>query len=226
MLVLVYGLPKSASSYATELARGLAEAAGHDQVQLRERYHEARFVQDLAELEAVCADLPEDAILVLKTHSPRNRTVAELEERGLLKSIATFRDPRDAALSAFEAGELARQQNDTYQTFYTLESLDDAIDFTIKHFDHAEGWLASDATLKLDYHYLTPSGDQPARDIAAYLGIDPNLASAVEDLTSGNRRVYNYNVGTSGRYVEHFTGEQIERLRAQTEKHAQNAKPT
>ncbi len=35
MLILVYGVPKSASTFATELARALVQALGHDQIALR-----------------------------------------------------------------------------------------------------------------------------------------------------------------------------------------------
>lgn len=214
MLILVYGVPKSASTFATELARAMVQALGHDQIALRNAYisgeDKTGFVADLNVLGAIDERLPASAMLVLKTHSPRSTTVDKLERAGRLRSIVTYRDPRDAALSAFEAAEKARAEGNTYQRFVELRSLDEAIEATLRHIDEiARAWLHAADALKLNYTYLTASADA-ARDIARTLGIDPGSALAsVEHLLSGKQRVYNFNVGESGRYRDYFTPAQL-----------------
>lgn len=214
MLILVYGVPKSASTFATELARAMVQAIGNDQIAMRETYINSQdktgFVADLDSLGPIDEQLPASAMLVMKTHSPRNATVERLERAGRLRSIVTYRDPRDAALSAFEAAEKARAESNTYQRFVELHSLDDAIESTLHHIDEvARDWLHNTRSLKLGYPYLTGSPDA-ALDIARALGIDPEAAMAsVKHLVSGKQRVYNFNVGASGRYREHFTPAQL-----------------
>lgn len=216
MLILVYGVPKSASTFATALARTMAQAAGHDQDALRDAHiigdDKTGFVADLTTLEAIDRRLPESAMLVLKTHSPRNPSVDRLERAGRLRSIVTYRDPRDAALSAFEAAEKARAEGSDYQRFVELHSLDQAIESTLRHIDDiARAWLLAPDPLKLDYTYLTSSAEA-ASDIARHLDLDPATATAtaaVERLVSGKQRVYNFNVGESGRYRTHFNPAQL-----------------
>ncbi|MGR9093061.1 MAG: hypothetical protein ACU85U_21020 [Gammaproteobacteria bacterium] len=214
MLILVYGVPKSASTFATALARTMAQAAGHDQGTLRNDYiagdDKTGFVADLTTLGTIDACLPESALLVLKTHSPRNVTVDKLERAGRLRSIVTYRDPRDAALSAFEAAEKARAAGNTYQRFVELRSLDEAIESTLRHIDDvARAWLLAPDPLKLDYDYLTGS-PEAAGDIARHLSLDPTTATtAVRHLVSGKQRVYNFNVGESGRHRAHFDAAQL-----------------
>lgn len=216
MLILVYGVPKSASTFATAIARAMVQAAGHDQIALRDKYipgdDKTGFIVDLEVLSTIAEMIPITDIMVLKTHSPRSDTVAALETRDVLRSIATYRDPRDAALSAYEAAEKARAANDQRQGFFHLDTLDDAINFTIRHVDLvARPWLLAPAVLKLNYDFLTKTSEEAAVQIAQHIGLDPQTAGhAARHLLSGKKRVYNFNVGQSGRYKTSFSQEQLE----------------
>lgn len=216
MLILVYGVPKSASTFATAIARAMVQSAGHDQAALRDKHipgdDKTGFIVDLEVLSAIADTLPDTDIIVLKTHSSRDKTVEALEARGVLRSIATYRDPRDAALSAFEAAEKARTSNDQRQGFFQLESLDDAINFTIRHVDLvALPWLLAPGVLKLNYDFLTQTSEDAALKIAHHLGLEPKAAAhAARHLLSGKKRVYNFNVGESGRYINAFSTAQLE----------------
>lgn len=215
MLILVYGVPKSASTFATAIARAMVQAAGHDQAALRDKHipgdDKTGFIVDLADLAAIAHTLADSEMIVLKTHSPRDATVETLEARGVLRCIASYRDPRDAALSAFEAAEKARASNDHRQGFFQLESLDDAINFTIRHVDLvARPWLLAPAVLKLNYDFLTRTSEDAALQIAHHLGLEPKAAiHAARHLLSGKKRVYNFNVGQSGRYKDTFSAAQL-----------------
>lgn len=214
MLVIVYGIPKSGSTFATEMARELLNAAGHDQKYLRAKYLPESAAQGYVpladiELAKLCDELPQEKLLVLKTHGSRTEEVRELEASGKLKVIVTYRDPRDAALSAFEAGQKARQKNDTSQSFYKLNTLDDAIDMTVSHIRMVTvGWLSDPGALKLQFGYLTRRATEAAKDMASFIELDESVVNATHALASGKRRVYNFNKGVSGRGALAFTKEQ------------------
>ncbi|MEZ5558739.1 MAG: sulfotransferase domain-containing protein [Pseudomonadales bacterium] len=215
MLILVYGLPKSASTFAAELCRDLARAAGHDQEALREKYlgpdSGGGYVSNLPSLVELAGRMARDDLLVLKTHSPRMPELAALEADGVLRTLVTYRDPRDAALSAFEAGKKARESGDQSQGFYRLETLDDAIGFIARHINKVtRSWLLAPHALKLQYGYLTRSPLHAAADIARFIGLDdPAIVDAAKELANGEKRVYNFNVGQIGRYKDVFSPAQL-----------------
>jgi hypothetical protein len=219
MLVLIYGIPKSASTFAAELARSLAQAEGEQQAILRTRYlgdcNAGGYVNDFELLRELAEVVPRAERLILKTHGPRTPVIDELERSGVLRTIVTYRDPRDAALSAFEAGQKARSMEDESQGFFRLETLDDAIDYIVRHIDRVtRGWLLAAAPLKLQYGCLTRSPLNASLSIARHIGLESvDVEGATSDLVKGQRRVYNFNVGAIGRYADEFSKAQLAKVR-------------
>ena len=117
MLVFSYGVPKSGSTLAFQIARAAAIVGGHPQrllpPPLRSPGHKVNFQQSLEpELLWRLAARVGERILILKTHdAPRPDWVEayrDLAARGQAAAIVNHRDPRDICLSLCDAGRAAR----------------------------------------------------------------------------------------------------------------------
>jgi hypothetical protein len=223
MIVLVYGIPKSASTFVTEICRSICEAAGFDQKKLREDYLPENLKYGYISLnnldiKKTLENIPEEEFLVLKTHDGFTADVKNLRKMGKLKTIITYRHPADCSLSAYEAGVKARNQKDYSQSFYKLDTIKDAIDFISSHVNGVNmkyNIYDDDVSLRLSYEYVVNNPVVLAKSISEYIGLGniingERLTRAVSDLATGNKRVYNFNVGKIGRHKEVFTQEELE----------------
>ena len=137
-LILSVGMPRAGSGWYYNLTHDLGVAAGYqDAREIRKRYH---LQEILTEVNCnIGALTPHRLFLVLipvllgntfviKTHSGISRTASSLIQRGVIKPLYIFRDPRDASLSAFEYGERSRQDNRTGE-FSKLMTIENGIGF-------------------------------------------------------------------------------------------------
>lgn len=177
MLVFSYGIPKSGSTLAFELAKGVARLAGHRQRRLpaavRGR-HRVNFLQHLdpAELEALARGA-EDRILVVKTHAVPGTTwigaYERLAARGQVRAHVNHRDPRDICLSLLDAGRLARARGEA--AFAEFVTLADAEARVRRYLDELVVWSRLPAALTLRYEVCAFATDVAIRAIAADLGV-------------------------------------------------------
>jgi len=103
VIVVNYGLPKSASTFVYQLTAGILVAAGHDQAAIRrDHLPEELRADDLPlvpeTLHTLLESVPVASILTVKTHYPLE-SVRELAVNTQVRGIVTVRDPRDAILS-------------------------------------------------------------------------------------------------------------------------------
>lgn len=178
MLVFSYGIPKSGSTLAFELAKAVARLGGHRQRKLPAALlpggHKVNFAQDL-----VAADLPRLAqaatgrILLVKTHAcPGPEWMAEyraLAERGLVSAHVNHRDPRDICLSLLDAGRLARSRGE--RAFAEFVTLEDAAAGVRRYLGEHAAWAALPRTLALDYAICAFRMPEAVEAIKAELGI-------------------------------------------------------
>src|SRR5437773_11540492 len=116
MLVLCYGIPRSGSTLAFELAKGTLQSAGFDQAtfvndrlgpeRLKRAGPDARnYVTGLSKrkIESLIEAIGPDRKIAVKTHSSfpdrMFRWLERLQASGKLQVIASYRDPRDICLS-------------------------------------------------------------------------------------------------------------------------------
>lgn len=178
VLVFSYGVPKSGSTLAFQIARAAAVVGGHPQrllpLPLRTPGHKVNFQQrlDPALLRRV-AERAGDRILIVKTHdTPGPEWVAayrDLAARGQAAAIINHRDPRDICLSLCDAGRAARAQGeDAFAEFVTLE---DAAARVGSYLREVDGWRDLPGLLELRYEVCAFRMDEAITAIKAHLGL-------------------------------------------------------
>lgn len=134
MIVISYGIRKSGSTLAFEMAKAVLELDGHPQTKLTDeivngskKFNVVRSWTD-DRLSRLIAET-DGARIVVKTHRPPDRlstgVLFRALESGLVKIHVTYRDPRDTVLSLLDHGARSRSRNE--QTLSQIVEVDDAI---------------------------------------------------------------------------------------------------
>lgn len=165
MLVISYGIPKSGSTLAYEILRGILVGAGHPQdVVYNDRLESAEpkrgakrnFLTRITKerLEDVMSQVPQGRIVAVKTHSAFQPDMfrwleAQQQERAI-QVIASYRDPRDICLSLVDAGERLRQRGQE-KSFARVTDLEVATGNVERRLVGFRRWAALKGTLRLNY---------------------------------------------------------------------------
>lgn len=178
MLVFSYGVPKSGSTLAFQIARAAAFLSGHPQrllpPPLSAPGHRVNFHQRLdADLLHRVAERTGDRILVIKTHdAPGDEWAAayrDLASRGQAKAIVNHRDPRDICLSLCDAGRAARAQGET--AFAEFVTLDDAARRVQGYLTELEAWRGLPGLLDVRYEICAFRMGEAITAIRTHLGL-------------------------------------------------------
>ncbi len=192
MIILSVGLPKSGSAWYYYMTNDLVVAAGHeDSNRIKEEYNLQEILKfptcNIQEPTAQKLDLLlQPAIkaktFAVKTHFPPNGRLMDAMNDGLVKTTFLYRDPRDIAVSGYEAGLAMRRRGES-GTFATMRTMEEAILWTKKWLVKTwEPWGKIEGILKVKYEDL--------------------LASPIDELHRLNRFL-NFNV--SGESLKHIT---------------------
>jgi hypothetical protein len=177
MLVISYGIERSGSTLAFEMARGLLIENGFDQSVLESPLVvPARRINlanrwDNETLQGLVGETEHRKVAV-RTHAPpgdiSSELVAELAGRGKLKVQATYRDPRDIVLSLIDAGRDARENGRT--AFAQIDGIDAAIHHLHRSVKIFIAWSRLQATL-FRYDDLAFNMSNTIRRMARDLGL-------------------------------------------------------
>lgn len=226
MILLQYGLPKSGSTFLTRLLVEATDSRGVSRQALLDRVYVGEFASkrgywggSLAGLAEMADMLGKDDILVVKTHSPLIRKVRDIIEAGKCVPFITFRHPGDAALSVYEAAMKEKEANEKSQ-FFRYDTHRKAVDFIC---DHARintiPWMQAFPANTFRYEEFTVQAKSTKRRIEELIGLESGALEGVEgieDLISGKKKVYNFNKGISGRYLDRFSDDDLEYLRSKS----------
>ena len=200
MIVINYGLPKSASSFVYQLTARILTAAGHDQKVIRKEYlpEELRvdglpLVPEI--LRTLLDSVPAPSILTVKTHYPLP-PLGDLVRHERVRAIVTVRDPRDAILSLIDFAPRPRDnparaalmskypRQDGKPTFGDgLEpksemTFERALKTYTRHCQDALEWWRAPGFLKVTFAEIVDAPREVARRIAAHLGLRADRNSA------------------------------------------------
>lgn len=174
MLVLCYGIPKSGSTLAFELVKGMLQSAGFDQETFvndrlgPERLKRAgpanrNYVMRLSKqkIKDLISEIGPDRKIAVKTHARFQERLFPWLERmqadGQLQVIASYRDPREICLSLLDAGEKARTRG--VKTFASVSDLRHAQENVQQRLEEFRKWAALRGTLRLSYNTVAFSPD-------------------------------------------------------------------
>lgn len=174
--MLSYGVPKSGSTLAFQLARAAARLGGHRQAMpaLLSRAHRVNFLQTLhaSELPALAAAAA-DRVVLVKTHASPDAAWVEayvgLAERGLVSAHVNHRDPRDVCLSLLDAGVLARtRRSAAFAEFVTMADAEARVE---RYLAELAIWAGLPRVLPLRYEICAFRTDAAIDSIKAHLGV-------------------------------------------------------
>lgn len=184
MIVISFGVRKSGSTLAFEMAKAVLELNGHPQPKLADGLVEegrpsntvGRWTDErLARLVRVT----EGTKIVIKTHGPPNRlTIGKLlgfVESGRVRIHVVYRDPRDAVLAILDHGARSRAEN--RQPLSQVVDVDDAIPILRKDVTKLRRW-GMFPSLKLLYDDFAFDPEKWVARIAEDLGVSVDVDEA------------------------------------------------
>jgi len=150
---------------------------------------------------------------VIKTHSGPQRLARWLIGRGWMKVAYIYRDPRAAALSAYEYGKRMREAGRS-NAFSHLETIEQALYFMVPYLDIWAQWMALPQVLKMRYEDLRSHFDREVERLAQFLGM-PEGHPALDEVRQRYRpgvktghRGLHFHKGEVARFRQVFTPEQ------------------
>jgi len=192
MLVISYGIPKSGSTLAYEMVRGILESAGHAQAILRnERLEGAEaprgtkrnFLNYITRetIQMLIDEIGTERIIAAKTHSGFSADMfpwlEELQQKREIQVIASFRDPRDICLSLVDAGNRSRERGTG--AFAGVGGLEEAMDKIDQRLPAFRRWAALKGSLRLNYDDVAFNPPKAIDAMEAVLGVKANRADVM-----------------------------------------------
>jgi hypothetical protein len=220
VLILCYGITKSGSTLAFELAKAILDGAGRPQDRLAdgvvEPGHHINFINkiDQARIDALLGAIPEGSAIAVKTHASfapgMIRYLDRLTEEGRLKVHAAYRDPREICLSMVDAGEHARANE--RKAFSEIATLDDAAENVKRQISNFLRWAAVKDALRLSYNATAFDMEATVTAMAAHLGVQTDAAAVCQTVTETS--FTQKNKAVKDRYKDELTVRQNEHLKA------------
>jgi hypothetical protein len=230
MIVVSAGMQKAGTGWYFNLTNDLLVAAGHQDVRvLRERFHLQRLMKH-GNCNIGRPILPRLAVLlsfhllgntyVVKTHSRPTPSLRALVAAGVARITYVYRDPRDAAISAYDHGCRLRRHKQTH-TFARLKTMESAILSARDWVQTWERWIACRGVLATRYEDLLVDPLRELQQLARHLSIKvpaEQLKTIVAryqmkegGAVQGPRVRYSlhFNKGVAGRFREVLSAEEI-----------------
>lgn len=207
MLFISYGMQKSASSFAFQLAKDIADT-NNSQWQLNQRLPEElrsvfipnSFTDNLKKLSEYIED---DEIYVVKTHCPLNCEVKKMIQEGHMKASVSIRNPYDIVVSLKDTGdrERAKETSQQRQYFTQIKNYADAMKLVPPIVKNARSWLDHKdlGVLIIPFTDISQNPLQVAKNIAELMNVNTDVAKIVESYTSNKQSILEFNVGQKGR---------------------------
>jgi hypothetical protein len=225
-LILSVGMPRAGSGWHYNLTHDLVVAAGgRDARQIRRRY---RLQAILSEVNCNIGTLTSRRVLLcmlpvlfgntytIKAHAGPKILALTLIRVGLIQATYIYRDPRDAALSAYEYGYRARQRGGA-NAFTHLETIEQAIALMQTYVRISQTWLACPQVHSLRYENLLADYDNEVNQLVAFFGINPTepqvktvLDRYRPELANIDQPGLHFAKGKTGRFRQVLTPQQQE----------------
>ena len=219
MIVLSAGMPKSGTGWYFFLTNDLLVAAGFEDVNVvRDRFH-LHSIMQFQNCYIGTPTVPKLALLSIphlmghrfpvKTHTNPLPSLQYLMRTSFLRATYIYRDPRDAALSAFEFGQKIRESLPT-NPLAQLECLEDVIPMVKEWLLRWERWMRCERALMVRYEDLVADPVNELERLASHLSVsvpNPVLQSIAARYQPGpgrtdleSRSGLHFNKGEVGRF--------------------------
>ncbi len=183
MLIISAGMCKAGSAWYFNMQNDLLARCGQCDIrQIKDSHGLEDLLQwgncnigDVTEdkISRLAACIPSETLAVVKTHCPPMPAIRDGLANGTLKATYIFRDPRDAAVSAYNHGAKDRAK-DYPGPFVDLDTLEKAIHHVGFWIDEWEAWFAQSGALHIRYEDLLTDPEGELQRFAAYCGLEPS----------------------------------------------------
>ena len=180
MVIINIGMPRSGTLWRYKLIRDLIIASGgKDGVQIRKQYLLHPFIGSLnADINTLSAKRLLPALLpsvfgefyALNTHSKPSDFAYRMLQRGTIKAIYGYRDPRDCILSMLEYSR--RAYPDYSAIFLELKTVEQATNFFKAYLDIWEQWLQTPNCLVIQYETFLEKFDTSVDKIVDHMELE------------------------------------------------------
>lgn len=219
MIVISYGIPKSGSTLAFELLRGMLRTAGFEQEVF---YNDVRDVSTVnperarnfisgitkEKLTSIIERAGPDRIIALKSHSgfPDDmfQWLEKVQGERNVQVIASYRDPRDICLSLMDSGAKAREKGK--KTFSGIQDLEEAAHKVKNRIKEFRKWAALKGTLRLNYDTVAFEPNSAMDAIESVLNIKSDRERTMEYAFSEAHTLKNK--AKRARYLDEMDDEQ------------------
>lgn len=216
-----YGMTKSASSFIYQLEERVFKLSNYDLVKIPHEIRGNKAAENYLgpitddKIREVLDWLPKNAVTVIKTHGAPSQLACDLVEQGQAFASATYRDPRDIAVSMVDHGQRARAKG--IADFANFHKPSDALS-DIKHqLNRLNPWLNLSACQPLSYDLIRTSPEKVVQLILDQVGLKGvDISSVLEPFFQKNNIIH-YNVGVSGRYHNFMSQEEVEKFNKELE---------
>lgn len=200
-----YGMTKSASSFVYQLEEEIFKHSKYEVVKLPFEIRGNKAIENYMEpitderIEKILNWLPSNAVTVIKTHGAPSQLACDLVNEGHAYASATYRDPRDIAISLLDHGQRSRETNipDFANFLAPLDTLPE-LQHQVKRLNN---WLDLSGCSAFSYNKIR---SQP-RDVVLEILQQTNLSNinVTEVLKpfEDKSNIIHYNVGAPGRFV-------------------------
>lgn len=208
MIIFSYGMTKCGSTLAFELARTALEINGFPQPHLSDQAvgpsRKINFIQHIDDHRAKRLLSEIRGIghpIVIKTHTRPDIPVIDMINRGQAQAQATYRDPREMALSMLDHGARARALGKP--AFAEFETLDQVLGNIHSQIDSLTQWLYRSNTLPVYFEDVAFDTLSTTRRIMAHLHLDGSAEPVVKHVL--NRRFTQFNQGRRRRFRDEMS---------------------
>lgn len=219
MILIAYGLPKSASTFVFFTLANLAAGAGSALwARLEQRMPAGKQAPYQPQVDEAFLTLarerwPERELLPIKTHDELRPFVAREIATGRIKACASFRDPRDTALALLDAGVRDREAGkDSF--FAKLHTMDDAVRVLSNQIGRTMDWLAQPQVLPVPQKLVAMHPRRMAERLAEFAGTGDMLGD-IENVIPEKDRKVEFNKGGVDRYKNEMAAHDRARIEAE-----------
>lgn len=203
LIYFSYGMTKSGSTLAYELARSALVLAGLEQPRLslaavtnRKKINFIAHVDD-PQANAIRNEVASIGhTIAIKTHTRPDPQIVEMLEKGEAFGHAIYRDPRDMALSMLDHGERARAAGKP--AFAEYVAVEDTIENIAHQTNTLRAWLSLPGVIPLYYDDFAFDIDATTARIMAELGINADIDATIRMATV--ERFTQLNKGVAARH--------------------------
>lgn len=208
IVIFSYGMTKCGSTLAFEMARTALELSGYPQPILpgdaigdNNRINFARHLtEDQVEMLEYCVhDIGHP--IIIKTHTRPDPCVIDMINRGAAIVHATYRDPREMALSMLDHGQKSRELG--RKSFSELVTLNDALHNIRGQVDSLTQWLYRINCLPIFYQDLAFRMPLMTQRLMNYLMLDGDPKIIKQYVLK--KRFIQFNKGIRNRYKEEMS---------------------